>query len=94
VSQLSTERVDKPSQLFGVGDKVEAEVTNVDPRERRIGLSIKALKRSEEREEVDSYLRRERESSKFSFEDILSEELRLDRDEGDRPAKAKGTLEK
>ena len=44
--------------------------------------------------QVDSYLRRERESSKFSFEDILSEELRLDRDEGDRPAKAKGTLEK
>jgi small subunit ribosomal protein S1 len=85
VSQLSTERVDKPSQLFSIGDTVEAEVTNVDPRERRIGLSIKALKRSEEREEVDSYLRRERESSKFSFEDILSEELRLDRDEGDRP---------
>jgi small subunit ribosomal protein S1 len=81
VSQLSTERVDKPSQLFNVGDTVEAEVTNVDPRERRIGLSIKALKRSEERDEVDSYLRRERENSKFSFEDILSEELRLDRDD-------------
>jgi small subunit ribosomal protein S1 len=94
VSQLSTERVDKPSQLFNVGDSVEAEVTNVDPRERRIGLSIKALKRSEERDEVDSYLRRERENSKFSFEDILTEELRLDRDEGDRPVKAKGTLEK
>jgi len=94
VSQLSTERVDKPSQLFNVGDALEAEVTNVDPRERRIGLSIKALKRSEEREEVDSYLRRERESSKFSFEDILTEELRLDRDEGDRPAKAKDVLEK
>jgi len=94
VSQLSTERVDRPSQLFNVGDSVEAEVTNVDPRERRIGLSIKALKRSEERDEVDSYLRRERENSKFSFEDILSEELRLDRDEGDRPGKAKGTLEK
>ncbi|MCC6848939.1 MAG: 30S ribosomal protein S1 [Deltaproteobacteria bacterium] len=94
VSQLSTERVDKPSQIFAIGDTVEAEITNVDPRERRIGLSIKALKRSEEREEVDSYLRRERESSKFSFEDILSEELRLDRDEGDRPAKTKGTLEK
>jgi small subunit ribosomal protein S1 len=92
VSQLSTERVDKPSQLFNVGDAVEAEVTNVDPRERRIGLSIKALKRSEERDEVDSYLRRERENSKFSFEDILTEELRLDRDDG--PAKAKGTVEK
>jgi small subunit ribosomal protein S1 len=94
VSQLSTERVDKPAQLFHVGEQVEAEVTHVDARERRIGLSIKALRRSEERDEVDSYLRREREGSKFSFEDILSEELRLDRDEGDRPAKAKSDSEK
>ena len=94
VSQLSTERVDKPAQLFRVGDAVEAEVTNVDARERRIGLSIKALRRSEERDEVDSYLRRERENAKFSFEDILSEELRLDREEGDRPAKAKTEVEK
>ncbi len=94
VSQLSTERVDKPSQLFSVGKSVEAEVTHVDARERRIGLSIKALRRSEERDEVDSYLRREREGSKFSFEDILSEELRLDRDEGDRPAKAKSDSDK
>jgi small subunit ribosomal protein S1 len=94
VSQLSTERVDKPAQLFHVGEAVEAEVTHVDARERRIGLSIKALRRSEERDEVDSYLRREREGSKFSFEDILSEELRLDRDEGDQPAKAKSDSDK
>jgi len=94
VSQLSTERVDKPAQLFHVGEKVEAEVTHVDARERRIGLSIKALRRSEERDEVDTYLRREREGAKFSFEDILSEELRLDRDEGDRPAKAKSDVDK
>ena len=94
VSQLSTERVDRPAQLFHVGEQVEAEVTNVDARERRIGLSIKALRRSEERDEVDSYLRREREGAKFSFEDILSEELRLDRDEGDRPAKAKSDTDK
>jgi predicted RNA-binding protein with RPS1 domain len=69
-------------------------VTHVDARERRIGLSIKALRRSEERDEVDSYLRREREGSKFSFEDILSEELRLDRDEGEQPAKAKSDTDK
>jgi small subunit ribosomal protein S1 len=94
VSQLSTERVDKPAQLFHVGENVEAEVTHVDPRERRIGLSIKALRRSEERDEVDSYLRREREGAKFSFEDLLTGDLRLDRDEGDRPAKAKSDAEK
>jgi small subunit ribosomal protein S1 len=81
VSQLSTERVDKPQTLYKPGDEVEAEVISIDPKERRIALSIKALRRSEERAEVESYLRRERENSRFSFQDILGEELPLDRDE-------------
>ena len=81
VSQLSTERVDRPASLYKVGDEVEAEVTQVDAREKRIALSIKALKRSEEREEVDAYLRRERESGKFSFADVMGSELEA-RDKG------------
>jgi small subunit ribosomal protein S1 len=83
ISQLSTERVEKPSSLFQVGKEVEAEVIHVDPREHKMGLSIKALRRSEERAEMEAYLKREREEARFSFEDILREELRLDRDEGD-----------
>jgi small subunit ribosomal protein S1 len=73
VSQLSTERVDKPSALFKVGDPVEAEVTAVDSREKRIGLSIKALRKSEERAEVETYLARDRESGKFTFADVMPE---------------------
>src|SRR5262249_19214846 len=42
ISQLSTERVEKPSTLFQVGKGVEAEVIHIDPREHKIGLSIKA----------------------------------------------------
>jgi len=80
VSQMSTERVDKPASLFKVGDEVEAEVTNVDSREKRIGLSVKALRRSEEREEVDAYLKRESEGAKFSLGDLMSEGL--DKDKG------------
>jgi len=80
VSQLSNERVDKPQTMFQPGQEVEAEVTNVDSRERKIALSIKALRRSEEKEEMESYLRREREGARFSFEDIVPQELRLDRD--------------
>jgi small subunit ribosomal protein S1 len=83
ISQLSTERVDKPQNLYKPGDEVDAEVINIDAKERRIALSIKALRRSEERAEVQDYLRRERENSRFSFQDILSEELPLDRDEAD-----------
>jgi small subunit ribosomal protein S1 len=83
VSQLSSERVEKPQALFQQGQEVEAEVTHVDAKERRIGLSIKALRRTEEREEMESYLQREREGARFSFEDILNEELRLDREDSE-----------
>lgn len=83
VSQISTERVEKPSAFFHVGDAVEAEVIHTDPRERKIGLSIKVLKRNEERAEMEAYLHREREEARFSFEDILGTDLRLDREEGE-----------
>ena len=91
MSQLSNERVEKPQGLFQVGQEVEAEVAHVDTRDRKIGLSIKALRRTEEREEMESYLQRERAGARFSFEDIIGQELRLDRDDrkGEGP-KGKG----
>ncbi|MGH7786534.1 MAG: 30S ribosomal protein S1, partial [Candidatus Binatia bacterium] len=81
VSQLSTERVDKPQQMFAPDQEIEAEVTAVDTRDRKIALSIKALRKSEERDELETYLQKEREGGRFSFEDILGSDLRLDRDE-------------
>jgi small subunit ribosomal protein S1 len=84
VSQLSTERVDKPASLFKPGDSVEAAVVNVDTQDRRIALSIKMLHQVVEREEVDAYLQRERDAGRFSFDDILSRDLRLDRDDSEK----------
>jgi len=81
VSQLSTERVEKPSSLYKPGDEIEAEVINIDPKEKKIGLSIRALRKTEERQEMENYLNREKEGGRFSFESILNEELRLDREE-------------
>jgi len=81
VSQLSSERVDKPSSLYKVGDEVEAEVVSIDLADRKIALSVRALRRSEERQEMESYLKREKEGARFSFESLLGDELRLDRDE-------------
>ena len=75
VSQISNERVDKPSQLFQVGDELEAEVTNIDGREKKIGLSVKALRRTEERDEMNAYLSREGKAAKFSLEDVMGEDL-------------------
>ncbi len=76
VSQLSNDRIDKPQDHFHPGEELEAEVSQIDSKERKIGLSVKALRRSEEREEMESYLQREREGARFSFGDILSNELR------------------
>ncbi len=91
ISQLSSERVDKPQSLFKVGDELEALVVQVDTKERRIGLSIKALKQHEEREEMQAYLKRDHEAARFSLEDILNEELRLDREDAEgRAARGRG----
>jgi small subunit ribosomal protein S1 len=89
ISQLSNERVDKPSSLYKVGDELDALVVQLDPKERRIGLSIKALKQHEEREEMQAYLKREHEAQRFSMEDILNEELRLDREDPGRAARGR-----
>jgi small subunit ribosomal protein S1 len=86
ISQLSNERVDKPSSLYKVDDELDALVVQLDPKERRIGLSIKEIKKHEEREEMQAYLKREHEAARFSMEDILKEELKLDRDDGERRA--------
>jgi len=91
VSQLSVERIDKPSSLYKVGDEVEAEVINIDVNERKIALSIRALRKTEERQEMENYLKREKEGGRFSFESLLNDELRLDRDEeGQTNRKGKG----
>jgi small subunit ribosomal protein S1 len=91
VSQLSTERVEKPSALYKVGDEVEAEVVNIDLTERKIGLSIRALRKSEERQEMETYLSRDKQGGMFALNTMLNEELRLDRDEeGQARNKGKG----
>lgn len=44
LTELSHEKVTDPSEALKIGQKVEAQVINIDIDERRIGLSIKALK--------------------------------------------------
>jgi predicted RNA-binding protein with RPS1 domain len=79
MSQLSTERVDKPASLFKVGDQVEAGVMPSILR-RKIDLSIRPCAKPKAAE-MESYLKREKEGSRFSFQSLLNVDLRLDRDE-------------
>ncbi len=54
-SDLSRDRQDQRPERFHVGDKLDAMVTNLDKRDRRVGLSIKALEIAEEKEAVQQY---------------------------------------
>ena len=40
---------------FGVGEKFDAVVTQVDPKARKVSVSIKALEIAEEKEAVEQY---------------------------------------
>ena len=44
ISQISNERVERVKDVLKLGDEVEARVIKIDKDERRIGLSIKAVK--------------------------------------------------
>ena len=44
LTELSHQKVTDPSEALTIGEKIEAQVINIDVDERRIGLSIKALK--------------------------------------------------
>ncbi|MEL7463605.1 MAG: 30S ribosomal protein S1 [Pseudomonadota bacterium] len=54
-SDLSRDRAEQRPDRFAVGDKIDARVTNVDAKSRRLGLSIKALQIAEEREAVEQF---------------------------------------
>ena len=55
LSELDTAKGKHPSELFTIDDRVRAVVIHVDEREKRIGLSVKALRKMEEKKEMDSF---------------------------------------
>jgi len=60
ISELRREKVKSASEVCKEGDELEALVIHVDSRERKIGLSLKALQRKEEEADVKGYLAAQR----------------------------------
>ena len=54
ISQISTERIEKPSDVLNIGDEVDVKITDIDFEAKRISLSIKALLVNEEEAEEDA----------------------------------------
>jgi len=74
VSEISREKVERPSDLLKVGDTVSALVLHLDPQERRIGLSIKGLKERVEKAEIEKYMSSQGPTT-HSLGELIQEEM-------------------
>ncbi|UQS82775.1 30S ribosomal protein S1 [Bombilactobacillus folatiphilus] len=82
VSQISWNHVDNPADVLKVGEKVHLKVLNVDPEQKRLGLSIKELTENphskakeakKDEQELDNYELPDEERG-FALGDIVDED--------------------
>ena len=72
-SDLSRDRADQRPERFAVGDRMDAQITNIDKAARRVSLSVKALEMAEEKEAIEQFGSSD---SGASLGDILGAALR------------------
>jgi small subunit ribosomal protein S1 len=53
ISELSDQQVKDPKEIVQIGQEIKVEVLSVDPRERRIRLSLRAIAQAEEKEAME-----------------------------------------
>ena len=80
-SELARDRADQRPERFAVGEKVDARITLLDRRARKVQVSIKALEMAEEKEAIAQYGSAD---SGASLGDILGAALRQRGDKGDK----------
>ena len=55
VSELDEKRIEKPEEAFKVGETYPMKIIKINEGEKKIGLSIKAVKADEYQRDVDTY---------------------------------------
>ncbi len=70
---LSRDRGEQNPERFGIGDRIDAQITNIDKAARRVSLSVKALQMAEDKEAVEKFGSSD---SGASLGDILGAALR------------------
>ncbi|UDF03443.1 30S ribosomal protein S1 [Asticcacaulis sp. AND118] len=72
-SDLSRDRNEQRVERYAVGDRVDAQITNVDKAARKVSVSIKALEMADEKQAIEQYGSQD---SGASLGDILGAALR------------------
>lgn len=80
ISELTTERINKPEEFCKVGDSLRAEVISIDKDARKIGLSSKLVKLRESKADVEDYVKKATSTSKSTLGDLFAEQLKGKKD--------------
>jgi len=82
-SDLSSERVENPTDVVQPGQEVTALVMKVDPTEQKISLSIRAMTDKEQRDALKRLAVQQSQSQATTLGDLLAEKLARKAEEGD-----------
>ena len=82
VADMSVERVDDARKVLSSGDEVEVKLTNVDPKNRSIGVSIKAITIDEEKQAVRDHKKKEQsKSGSATIGDLIKAEMQKEEED-------------
>ena len=85
ISEMSEERIKTPDEVLTVGQQIEGRVKQVEPRQRRISLSLKAAVQEKERRETRSTMREINErggDDEVRLGDVFGQALRAAKERG------------
>ena len=75
VSELGLEKGKSPLEVFKPGTNLTVEILNIDPNERKIRLSLKAVEEKTEKEEMRQYTASARSNGTVKIADVLGDKL-------------------
>lgn len=74
VSELDKDRVERPEDKFSVGDMLDMKIVKMEPAEKKIGLSVKAVQLESEEDVVSSYMHDSSDGA-IALGDVVGKEL-------------------
>ena len=75
VSEISKEKIATPVGMYNVGDMLKTKVINVSAKDRKIGLSVKALSEESSEDNFQDYKKQQAAAGPSTIGDLLKEEL-------------------
>jgi len=78
ISEIPKQTPGNPATQYNVGDVIDAKVINVSKEKKKIGLSIKKLQEQEEKSEIRSYMRKNKNEVTSNLGEILKKSFKFE----------------